>query len=172
MNDLRLSTEVNVYNFIKEKIKLDFNLTGDLAEDYAALYDTADGQCSLPELLLRMARAVQRTERFSDAIDCVIAANTDRKYRLERKANKLRAMILQAMQDTGRKNLEGPDLTLSYHRGKPSVVITNERAVPKEYRKEVADVSKTKIRHGLEEGKQFPFAEWSNAGDVLVINTK
>ncbi len=148
-----------------------------LEDGDAVLEDTLQGATNLPELLARLARDAKHSEAQSEAVKAIMRDNGERAARLDRKAEKLRASIAQAMSEAGMERIPDdvlPDLTVTMHEGKPPLVIPAEELVPDEWcrRKTVSAPDKQAIRDALERGERFDFAHLGNSMPTLTIRTK
>lgn len=125
--------------------------------------------------VLDRLRSILRASRYSEAqakaLSEIITDNRERKTRLERKSETLRGIVLHALGELGLKKLEAPDFTASVGTARPSVVITDEAALPDECCAIKREPSKTAIREALADGP-VPGAEWSNPAPSLTIRAK
>ena len=123
------------------------------ADDYAAL------------IRVCQTRAAARRE---EAERMAMLAKED-----ERKAERLTAMLLQAMSETGRKSVQTERFKISIKRngGKVPVVITDEAALPIDFRvpKVTETIDKDGIREALEAGKEVPGAVLGERGQRLEL---
>lgn len=123
------------------------------------------------ERLRRILRAARHTEAQSKALGEIQSEMRERKARLDKKAESLRGVVLQAMAELGLKKLEGPDLTATVGAGKPKVVITDEAALPDDACVFKREPSKAAIAAALAEGP-VSGAEWANPIPVLTVRTR
>ncbi|MGX9980662.1 siphovirus Gp157 family protein [Methylobacterium fujisawaense] len=123
------------------------------------------------ERLRRILRAARHTEAQSKALGEIAAEMRERRARLDKKAERLRGVVLEAMGELGLTKLEGPDLTATVSDGKPKVVITDEAALPDDACVFKREPSKTAIAAALAEGS-VAGAEWSNPAPVLTVRTR
>lgn len=136
--------------------------------DYAELLAS---ECDVQDRLVRILRAARRTEAQSKALAEILADNRERKGRLDTKAERLRGVVLHAMQELGLKRLEGPDLTASVGSGKPKALITDPAAIPDALCRITREPNKTAIADAMKVGP-VPGAEWSNGSANLTVRTK
>ncbi len=136
--------------------------------DYAELLAS---ECDVQDRLVRILRAARRTEAQSKALAEILADNRERKARLDTKAERLRGVVLHAMQELGLKRLEGPDLTASLGAGKPKVIVTDDAALPDDVCVMKREPSKAAIAAWLAE-KPCPGAELSNATPSLTVRSR
>ena len=140
MND-RVSLEVREFNRLKERLAADFALDAD--DD--AIIDTAEGETDLTGLLIRMVRTVRQRAAEAEVCAKQIAALTERKRRHTDAADKLRALVAEAMIETGLKRLSPGDFTASVTMTKAKPEIVNEEDLPGFYTQAVVRPDKTAI---------------------------
>ena len=98
-----------------------------LEDEDAALIDTLDGISDFKELCVEAIRDAQRVEGMADAMTDIIRRNKARKERLERKADAIRNMVMEAMQDAGERKIEAPDLMFYVRDGGRKTIIDEAR---------------------------------------------
>jgi chromosome condensin MukBEF ATPase and DNA-binding subunit MukB len=123
------------------------------------------------ERLRRILRAARHTEAQSKALSEIQTEMRERKVRLDKKAESLRGVVLRALGELGLTKLDAPDFSASVGASRPSVVITDEAALPDEVCALKRVPSKTAIAAALAEGP-VTGAEWSNATPVLTVRTR
>jgi Siphovirus Gp157 len=160
--------EVYVYNALRSRIKDEYNLY----DDDQCLLDTLNGETSLQESIISIARDIKRIEGVASSLRTIITDNNTRLRRLEKKAEGLRASVAWALQETDLKKVDGPDVTVSQRDGGRQLLITDESMIPLHYCEVKYSPSKTKIREGMDGGQDVPGAAWSNPQPTLTIRTK
>jgi hypothetical protein len=163
-----IQTSVRIYEAIKEQLAFEHDL---LPEDQC-LIDTLDGLTDLNEQIAALVRDAVRAKAMADALKIIIEDNASRKQRFEAKAERLRALALWALTEANIQRVEAPDMTISQVPGRPSVVITDEAAIPDEFCKLIRVPKKTEIAEELKSGRFVPYAVWSNPEKVLRVQTK
>lgn len=136
--------------------------------DFAELLSS---ETEILERLRRILRAARHTEAQSKALGEIAAEMRERRARLDKKAERLRNVVLEAMGELGLTKLDGPDLSASVSAGKPRVIITDPDALPDEACVFKREPSKTAIAAALAEGP-VQGAEWSNPVPVLTVRTR
>ena len=165
MIDTPLALSVRLASEIREQLKAVY----DLEDGDEALEDTIAGESDLNEKLAALAREALRCESMAEGMKALIKANTDRKSRLEHKAEKLRGIINWAMTDSGSKKIRMDDMTLSLSEGRPPVIIDESKPMPDAYCRIKKEPDRTLIRARLESGEELEFAAFGNAKMTLVI---
>lgn len=136
--------------------------------DYAELLGN---ETDVLERLRRILRAACHTEAQSKALGEMLGEMRERKARLDKKAESLRGVVLQALGELGLRKLEAPDFSASVGGPKPSVLITDEAALPDDVCAFKRVPSKTAIAAALAEGP-VAGASMSNGTPTLTIRTR
>ncbi len=136
--------------------------------DFATLIES---ECDVLEGLRRIIRAARHTDAQAKALAEMLADGRERKARLERKADRLRAAALWALGELGQKRLDAPDFTATVGNSRPKVIITDEGALPDDVCVMKREPSKTAIAAWLAE-KPCPGAEFGNPSPSLTVRTK
>lgn len=155
-----------------------YNLLCDLPDDdqeaLEAYYTTLEGiQGEIDQKMENIAcfvkqlnadAAALKTER--DAIDARMKAK-------QHKADRLKAMLQDALVNAGLKRLEMPKAKISLRQNPPSVVITDLGVVaasayikPRVIKE--ADVDKTAIKAAIQSGKEVPGAELESKIGIII----
>lgn len=145
----------------------------ELLNDEQCLYDTLDGISNFSDQASRVLQAICDTDALCDGIDAMIAQAKARKERLTHRAERLRGLLLTAMQATGRTKLTLPEATLSVTKRQPGVIITNPDLVPPGYmttpEPPPPKPNKAVIKAALVGGTPVPGCTLSNDGYTLTI---
>lgn len=163
-----LAADVRIAAGIRERI-----IESGLAEgdpDFETILET-EAEDTL-DRLRRMMRAARWAEKQADALGEIIKDGRERKSRLEAKAEQIRSVVQWALGEIGLDKLEAPDFTASLRAGPPSVVITDELALPDEYVRVKREPDKTALKAALKEGAAIPGASLSNGGVSLSARWK
>lgn len=120
MNEPLLDLRVREFNSLRQALALAFDVD---ADDEAAI-GTAEGETDLDEMLVRMIRAARHRAAQAEVCAEQIKALAERKERHTKAAERLRAMVANAMLETGIKKLSPGDFTASVRMlpAKPEVV--------------------------------------------------
>lgn len=138
--------------------------------DFATLIES---ECDLQERLRRMMRAARWSAKQAEALKDMVDEMRERQKRMEAKAERIKAAVLWAMQETGLPRLEAPDLTVTIAKGKPPLVVTADAAtLPDEFCKVVREPSKTKLREALEAGVVIDGVSFGNASPYLTVRVR
>lgn len=160
-----LSREIALEARIREQL---IAMYGDEIDDQALL-DTLEGECGVVEQIAAVIRSARQTEALAEGLKALVAQMQDRKKRMDLRAERLRAIALQAMEETGRQKIEAPDFTASLGKGARGVTITDESALPEDFLAWKSSPNKTAIKESLEAGKEVPGAVLSNGSARLTV---
>lgn len=157
-----MSARARLHEFDVEEIEAGF-------EDARQEAHAAE-QGAIPLLHSILRSAVECSDQ-ADAADARAKSIMERRDRYRRRVQELRSAAFAAMEVLDMKRVELPDLTASIAAGQPSVVITNEAAIPSEYTRTKTEPDKAKIGADLKVGVVIPGAELSNGLPSLRIRT-
>ncbi len=164
-----LAEAVKGYQSLREQF---LEMWPELIDDNAALHDTLQGATNLDELITLTMRAAMEREDQGKAIAERIEILKRRKDRLEAGAQKLRAMVLQAMSEADLKKIAAPDFSLSVGQGKPKILIVDEDLIPDHLCRISRTPSKTMIADEMAAGRDVPGATRGNPQSFLTIHTR
>ena len=168
--NIPLSNTVSIVAELRERLKIEYGLE----DDDEALETTLEGETDLNEQLARIARDAIRTEAMAKGLGDLVKENQSRKARLEHRAEKLRALVSWAMQESGTKKIPAPDLTLSLGMGRPPLIMDEGAEVPEQFCrvKPEPEPDRKCIREAIENGEEITFARLGNASPTLTIRTR
>ena len=143
-------------------------------DDQEALRDTALGETTLEEDILRVLREAQEREAHAEGLSALIARMRARLSRLEDGAEHLRAACLHAMQEANIKTIPAPDMSVSVGLSPAKVIVTVEaaRLADRFRRFPPPEPDKKAIADALKRGERVEGAELSNRAPFLRISIK
>jgi hypothetical protein len=166
MTDLNLAKAG--YQAIKRRLAEDHP---DLDEE--TLADTVEGLTDLHEIVAAIVRAAITDEAFGKGLRLRIAEMQDRVARLDDRAAKRRQIARDVMLDCQIKKIAAPDFSISIRSGVPSVVVTDEGAIPEQYwQPRDPRLDRQSLSTDLKGGSTIPGAVLSNAEPVLSVRCK
>ena len=119
---------------IRDKITRIRKLRYDLENDEVlSLSDDLSGTDDFKALCLELAEEAVERELQAEAIAARIKELQDRKARVEHTAETLRSLVLQCMVTRNETTIPSPAITLSVSTLKPSVIVTDESAIPSRF---------------------------------------
>ncbi len=163
-----LAEAVKGYQSLREQF---LELWPELIDDNVALHDTLQGATNLDELITLTMRAAMEREDQGKAIAERIEILKRRKDRLEAGAQKLRAMVLQAMSEADLKKIAAPDFSVSVGQAKAKILIIDEDLIPDHLCRITRTPSKTMIADEISAGRDVPGAQKGNAQPYLILRT-
>lgn len=144
----------------------------ELADDEDLRRDVIEGETDAFSVLTRIVRKHREAKAFGEAIKAERQALADRQERYGRRAMHLATLAARIMNAAGLTKAELPIATLSIRAGVPSVVITDEAAIPDDFCALVRTPSKTAIKDALTNGQTVPGAMLSNGAPSIAIRVK
>ena len=123
-----LANEIRVYKSLRERLLDAFPQTDD-----ETLADTLEGITDLHVMVSQIIRSALVDQALVAGLKIRIEEMKNRLTRLEIRAKKKRALVLEAMLEVGLKKLIEPDFTTSTRPGPVSLVVTSESEIPKEF---------------------------------------
>lgn len=159
-----IGNSVAIHRQLMDRLKMAYP---DIEE--ADLLDTVEGETDLVECIQKIMRQAEHDARMVQGIKDWKADLDARKARLEQRIQSLRNSVLWAMEETGRKKLELPDMTLSVRAGTESVVIEDESAIPDALCETARKPRKADIKAALKNGDNVPGATLSNSAPALNV---
>lgn len=141
--------------------------------DEQTLADTLEGITDLHEILATVARAALTDEALALGLRHRLDAMEKRLDRLAYRASQRRQIVRDVMIESEIKQVSAPDLTLSIRAGTPSVVISDESAIPAAFFvPQKPRLDRQKILGELKLGASVQGAQLSNPQPVLTVRTK
>ena len=163
--------QVREFNRLRERLAADFALD----VDDEAIVDTADGETDLTGLLIRMVRTVRQRDAEAQACAKQIEALSERKRRHAAAADKMRALVAEAMLETGMKKLSPGDFTCTARMTAAKPEIINEDDLPPFYTRTVRAPDKEAINgefkrcHAEDQPFDIPGVSISNGRPSLTV---
>lgn len=138
-----------------------------------ALIDTLDGESDFKSLALSALRKAKEREALAVALSSMIADMQARKRRIEEGADRLRAIVADAMLDAGESKIPAPDMTVSVRMGRPKVII-DEARLPECFKEVVqtTKVNKAAVQESVDKGDVPEGVTVANPIPVLTVRVK
>jgi hypothetical protein len=143
----------------------------DLADDETLRADMLEGSTDLVEFLRCLERDRSETEALIEALAIQLKGLKLRKHRFERREQYMRGLAMKLLYAADLTKVQMPEATYSMRSVPPSVIITNEDALPDAACKFKREPDRTAIKSMLEVGA-VPGATMSNGGRTLSIRVK
>ena len=142
----------------------------DEPEHAETLTDTLEGLSTLEDEIAAALRHVVEREAMAAALSEMIEKLVSRENRHRDAATKIKNAVLAIMQETGRKKIVRPDMTISIGIAAPKVIITDVGALPHWATRPTP--RKQDIRDVLKAGEDVPGAALGNAEPYLRVNRR
>jgi Siphovirus Gp157 len=141
----------------------------ELQDDHEALVLSLESETDLTALVEQYLVRLQEIQTLLKGLTLHMNALGSRHESYDRREEAMRELILRLMEAAGTPKLELPTGTLYTSRGRPSVKITDEGAIPDIYMRIKKIPDKTMIKEALTAGNVVPGAHLSNAEPHLTI---
>lgn len=163
-----LQTNAIQYSAIRDRLR-----AVDPQLDDETLADTVEGLTDLHEILAAVVRAALTDEALAAGLRQRIAVMQGRLDGFLYRAASRREITRHVMIQSEIKKVGAPDLTILMRPGTPSVVITDEAAIPPEFWKPSAPrLDRQSLLSELKSGTKVHGAELSNPEPVMSVRTK
>ncbi|WP_271025309.1 siphovirus Gp157 family protein [Rhizobium sp. RCAM05973] len=126
----------------------------ELAEDEQLRADMLEGETNLHSVLERLLTVEREANGLVGAVKARIDDLQARKSRAERRKDAMRDLMLKLLQAADLPRAPLTEATISVMKGRDSVHIVDEKAVPKKFLKVVSSPDKTAIKVALDAGKK------------------
>ena len=163
-----IHNQLILHKHFREKLREDFPDADD-----ETLADTLEGLTDLSDLLAEVIRSALEDEAFCAALKVRLGDLRDRAARLAHRAEKKRQLVGEAMARADLKRVILPDLTLSLRSGTPSLVVTDEEAIPGGFWKaQPPKLDRQGLSNALKSGETIPGAVLGNPQPCLSVRSK
>lgn len=131
----------------------------ELAEDEDLRRDMLEGSTAAYDVLTRLVNIERDADSMGKAVAARVSDLQARKARAEKRKDMARTLMLRVMQTAGIKKAPLVEATVSVSKGRDSVEIVDETAVPPRFLKVVKTPDRTLIKAALDAGKTVRGAE-------------
>ena len=146
------------------------NMLGDDFDDQT-FWDSLDGETDAADILDRLIWMAQQDQHHIDALKEHEAALKLRRQRMEARVDANKAAMLSVLDAAGVAKVQRPCATLTRRNGSPSVVITDEDAVPSQLCQFRKVPDKKAIKAQIDAGEAVPGAEIQIGPDGVTMRT-
>ena len=144
-----------------------------ITDDEDALRDTIEGQTTLHEMIVSVAASIAQDEELLTGIKVRAEDLSARKFRIESRVDRKRALIEQAMSVGEIRTLELAECTLSLKSKPKGLIVENEADVPSKYwAPQPPKLDRKALTAALRDGQEVPGASLDNGGISLTIRRK
>jgi len=137
--------------------------------DAETFWDTLDGETDALDLIDHILAKRAEDAALAAAAKAQADALSKRAKRIAERDNAHKRAIMALLNATGEKKVERPGGTVSILKGRVSVQITDETAVPSQLCKTTVTPDKTAIKKQLEVGEDVPGAVLSRGEETISV---
>ncbi len=141
----------------------------ELAEDEKLRADMLEGETNLHAVLERLLGVEREANSMADAVKSRISDLQERKARAECRKDAMRGLMLKLLQAANLQRAPLTEATISVTKGRDSVDIVDEKAVPKRFMKVTTTPDKTAIKAVLDSGKKVKGAALKTGEPTLSV---
>lgn len=153
------------------KSALDLLALIDDSDEVLAL-DMIEGETSMLEAIERALAEMDEALALSEGVKTLMARYAERKHALDRRADRIRAAIEQAMATVDMKTIRLPAATLTLKETPPKMIVESEADIPAEFWKPAAPVLDRAALNEAAKSRSIPGVVMSNGGQSLMIRRK
>jgi len=165
---LDLLQSLTEHEYLRERLRAEFPDV-----DEQTLSDTVEGLSTLPEALSAVVRSYLDDLALAAALGLRMGDMQERLGRIERRAEKKRALVTSVMERAGMKKLTEPDFTASLRAVAPSLVVLDEAAIPPVYwRPQPPKLDRQGLTAALRAGAAVAGAALGNGQMTISVRTK
>lgn len=141
--------------------------------DAEMLADTLEGETNLHEMVAAIARSALEDEAMVDGLVKRLDDMKTRRDRLQRRADRKRALVLRVMSEASLMKLVAADFTLSVRSGSPTLEVVVEALVPDAYWKpQPPKLDRQSLITDLKQGVEIDGVRLAPAHPHLTIRTR
>lgn len=141
----------------------------ELQHDEELLIDVLEGETNFNEVMSTLAKEIKVAKANVSGIKEVTKELKERQARFEAREEFARNLAQKLMEVAGVKKLTLPVATINITNVSPSVIITDESALPDEFMRIKKEPNKTAIKAALEAGQSVSGAVMSNGSTTVSI---
>lgn len=141
----------------------------ELSEDEELRSDMLEGSTQAHDVLTRLLTIEREAVTLGKAVAERISDLQARKARAEKRKDAMRALMLRVMRAGGIQKAPLVEATVSVTKGRDSVEITDEAAVPPRFLRVVKSPDKTAIKEALDAGKKVKGAQMKTGEPTLSV---
>lgn len=145
-----------------------------LGEDFdvETFTDTLEGETDVMEIMSHLIRDREQAKAFAAACKEEAKTYAERAQRLEARANAMTKAMGDILDAVGERKITHPLATVSRTKGRHTVQITDEKALPSQLFKVVTSPDRTAIKAQLDAGEDVPGAELQTSPDGVSVRVK
>lgn len=140
--------------------------------DTETFWDTLDGETDAMDIIGHLIQRREEAKAHAFASKELASEYTTRARRLTETASSLANALGQILDASGERKVTHPLGTVSRTKGRVSLKITDETAIPSQLTTTVVKPDNAAIKKHLEEGEYVPGAELVRGADGLTVRVK
>ena len=167
VNSELLSAELSRFRELRHRLME----AGDTIDD-AVVLDVLAGISDLHDAILNEVRSALEDEDVASMLRGRMDEMEARLRRIERRAEGMRELALNAMAEAGPERLEAPGRRIEVRRAPPTLVVSDETIIPEAYKvQQPAWLDYQSIRDALKAGVEVPGASLQDTEPYLSVRT-
>ncbi|MPZ24688.1 MAG: hypothetical protein GEU28_14440 [Dehalococcoidia bacterium] len=164
----RLNASLSYHACLLDRLRAEFP-----EADEETLLDTVEGLSDLDEVISEVVRSRLEDIALAEALQRRRDEMQERLARLRTRADKKKALIVEALEQSGLKQIRREDFTLSLRPGTPGLAVIDEAAIPAAYwRPQPAKLDRQALLTALKAGAAVPGAALGNAAPTISLRTR
>lgn len=144
----------------------------ELEEDENLRADTLEGATDINVILAKLVQEREAAYGMAEGVKVPVEDLRQRKARLERRGDGYGEAIERIMNAAGLSKVVLPNATLSITNAAPSVVVSDEAAVPDHFWRVKREIDKPAINAAVKAGEEIPGVSVSNGATRLTVRVK
>ena len=160
--------ELSHHEYLRRKLQSDYpNI------DEETLLDTLEGLTDLHEMIGAVTRSRLDDLTISSALRSRISDMQERLSRIEHRAAKAKDIVVDVMDRAGIKKVSEAEFTVSLRATSPSLVVTDEAAIPEVYWKlQAPKLNRQALIGAMKAGTAVSGATLGNGGVTISVRTR
>lgn len=164
----KLGMSLSHHAYLLERLRAEFP-----DADEETLMDTVEGLTDLDEVIAEIVRSRLEDLALADALRQRRDDMQARLTRLNERAEKKKALIVDALERSGLKKIMREDFTLSLRPGAPGLQVSDEAAIPPAYwRPQPPKLDRQAVLAALRQGESVPGALLSNPAPTIALRMR
>lgn len=160
-----------VYRVVREITDL-IAVYPELEEDENLRADTLEGATDINAVLSKLVQEREAAYGMAEGVKVPVEDLRQRKARLERRGDGYGEAIERIMNAAGLSKVTLPNATLSITNAAPSVVVSDEAAIPDQFWRVKREIDKPAINAAVKAGEEIPGVSVSNGATRLTVRVK
>lgn len=144
----------------------------ELEDDENLRADTLEGATDINGILAKLVQEREAAYGMAEGVKIPVEDLRQRKARLERRGDGYGEAIERIMNAAGLSKVMLPSATLSITNAAPSVIVSDDAAVPDRYWRVKREIDKPAINAAVKAGEEIPGVTVSNGATRLTVRVK